>query len=124
MLGCIVASLGCSAGPAEGRVRQQPGEARRPAALAAVDTADEPLILIVGPARTALDSANALFKSKRYGHALASYRTAARLAPEEPAPLLGMLMAANMLKDERLADSVQAAIRSQSSRTRTPAPKG
>ena len=119
-MACVAATFGCSAGSAEGRARQ-PDQAR---SAAAADTADEPLILITGPARTALDSANALFKSRRYSHALASYRAAARLAPDEPAPLLGMLMTANMLKDERLADSIHAAIRTQSSRARTSVPKG
>jgi hypothetical protein len=79
----------------------------------ASDTVDEPLILISGPARAALDSANALYKAKRYSHALAAYRSAARMVPTEPAPLLGMLMTATMLEDERLADSIRTVIRAK-----------
>ena len=64
-----------------------------------------------GPARVALDSANALFKAKRYQNALEKYRLAARLAPDEKAPLIGILMVATAVDDKRLADSVEAVLR-------------
>jgi len=97
--------------------KDRPKAPDRPLVAALADTVDEPLILISGAARAALDSANALYKAKRYTHALAAYRSAARLAPTEPAPLLGMLMTATMIEDERLADSLRVALRAM-----TPAP--
>jgi hypothetical protein len=65
---------------------------------------------MAGPARVALDSANALFRAKRYTLALEKYRLSARLAPSEQAPLIGMLMVASKLDDKRLADSVNATL--------------
>jgi len=73
------------------------------------DTSHGPLMS--GPARVALDSANALFRAKRYAHALEKYRLSARLAPGEQAPLIGMLMVAAKLDDKRLTDSVDAVLR-------------
>jgi hypothetical protein len=75
------------------------------------DTNEGPLM--TGPARVALDSGNALFRAKRYQLALEKYRLAARLAPKEAAPLIGMAMVAAVLPDKRLADSVDAALRRQ-----------
>ena len=75
------------------------------------DTGAEQVALMTGPARVALDSANALFKAKRYQHALEKYRLAARLAPDEKAPLIGILMVATAVNDKRLADSVEAVLR-------------
>ena len=73
------------------------------------DTSQGPLMS--GPARAALDSANALFRAKRFALALEKYRLAARLAPKESAPLIGMAMVAAVLPDKRLADSVNAVLR-------------
>ena len=110
----LVALVACRAGGAAEHSPEQ-GKQR---VVAQEDTADKPLILVAGPARAALDSANALFKAKRYSHALALYREAARLAPKEPSPLLGMLMAATMLEDDKLADSIRVALRVDTSRAK------
>lgn len=60
---------------------------------------------ITGEAKTALDSGNTLFRAKAYDGALGQYRLSARLAPNELAPLLGILMVADATKDTRLGDS-------------------
>ena len=60
---------------------------------------------ITGDARIALDSGNLLFRAKTYDAALAQYERAARLAPAEAAPLLGIMMVADVKKDQRLADA-------------------
>lgn len=66
---------------------------------------------LVGEARTALDSGNILFRAKAYDRALVQYRRSAQLAPTEPAPLLGILMVADVTKNAKLADSTLARIR-------------
>jgi hypothetical protein len=67
---------------------------------------------ITGKARVALDSGNALYKAKSYPNALAQYRRAATLAPREEAPLVGMMMVANVTNNPKLADSVATRLRS------------
>jgi len=64
-----------------------------------------------GEAKTALDSANVLFRAKRYDRALAQYRRSAGLAPTELAPLLGILMVTDVTKNAKLADSTLSRIR-------------
>jgi hypothetical protein len=59
---------------------------------------------ITGDARIALDSGNILFRAKNYDAALAQYERAAGLAPAEAAPLLGIMMVADVKKDQGLAD--------------------
>lgn len=66
---------------------------------------------IGGEAKVALDSANVLFRAKAYDRALAQYRRSARLAPTELAPLLGILMVADVTKNTVLADSTMPRIR-------------
>ena len=66
---------------------------------------------IHGEAKVALDSGNILYTAKAYTLALAEYRRAATLAPDEEAPLFGMLMVANVTKDARLADSAKTLMR-------------
>ena len=66
---------------------------------------------IRGEAKVVLDSGNILYKAKAYALALAQYRRAAMLAPDEEAPLFGVLMVANVTKNPRLADSATARIR-------------
>lgn len=66
---------------------------------------------ISGEAKSALDSGNILFRAKVYDRALAQYRRSAGLAPEELAPLLGILMVTDVTKNPRLADSTLARIR-------------
>ena len=62
-------------------------------------------------AKTALDSGNILYRAKAYDRALAQYRRSAELAPTESAPLLGILMVADVTKNARLADSTLARMR-------------
>jgi hypothetical protein len=66
---------------------------------------------IGGEAKVALDSGNMLFRAKAYDRALAEYRRSARLAPSELAPLLGILMVADVTKNRTLADSTMPRIR-------------
>ena len=66
---------------------------------------------IRGEAKVALDSGNILYKAKAYPLALAQYRRAAVLAPDEEAPFFGVLMVANVTKNARLADSATTRIR-------------
>lgn len=66
---------------------------------------------IIGEAKLALDSGNMLFRAKAYDHALAQYRRSAVLAPHEIAPLLGILMVADVTKDSRLGDATLPLVR-------------
>jgi len=66
---------------------------------------------IGGEAKTALDSGNILFRAKAYDRALVQYRRSARLAPTELAPLLGILMVADVTKNAKLADSTLSRMR-------------
>jgi len=66
---------------------------------------------IGGEAKVALDSANVLFRAKAYDRALAQYRRSARLAPTELAPLLGILMVADVTKNVQLRESTLSRIR-------------
>lgn len=74
------------------------GQARAP-----YDAAMRPTI--TGEAKTALDSANSLFRARAYQDALVQYQRSAQLAPTELAPLLGILMVAEATSNTRLADS-------------------
>jgi hypothetical protein len=64
-----------------------------------------------GEAVTALDSGNILYRAKAYDRALLQYRRSAQLAPTESAPLLGILMVADVTKNAKLADSTLARMR-------------
>lgn len=66
---------------------------------------------LAGEAKLALDSANILFRAKAYDKALAQYSRSADLAPAELAPLLGILMVADVTKDTKLADATLPRIR-------------
>ena len=66
---------------------------------------------IGGEARVALDSANTLFRLKSYDAALSQYNRAAELAPTELAPLLGVMMVANITNNSKLADETRPRIR-------------
>jgi hypothetical protein len=66
---------------------------------------------IRGEAKVALDSGNVLFRQKSYDKALAQYRRSADLAPTELAPLLGIMMIADVTRDSRLADATLPRIR-------------
>lgn len=55
--------------------------------------------------RRVLDSANIMFRAKNYAAALAGYRRAAAVAPEDIAPWFGVYMVAAATKDKPLAES-------------------
>lgn len=74
--------------------------------------ADEAIPAITGEAKLALDSGNRLFRAKAYNGALAQYRRSAQLAPTELAPLLGIMMVADVTKDSKLAEATLPRIRS------------
>lgn len=66
---------------------------------------------ITGDAKRSLDSGNVLFRAKAYDGALKQYSRAAELAPSEVAPLLGIMMVADVKNDSKLADDTRARIR-------------
>jgi hypothetical protein len=66
---------------------------------------------LTGEARLALDSGNVLFRAKAYDQALAEYNRSADLAPTELAPLLGIMMVADVKNDTKLADATLPRIR-------------
>ena len=66
---------------------------------------------IGGEARVALDSANTLFRLRSYDAALSQYNRAAELAPTELAPLLGVMMVADVTNNAKLADETRPRIR-------------
>ena len=74
-------------------------------------TADEATPAITGAARLALDSGNMLFRAKAYDRALLQYRRSAQLAPDELAPLLGIMMVADVTKDSKLSEETMPRIR-------------
>lgn len=75
---------------------------------------------IAPAAAVALDSGNDLFRKKAYGPALAQYRAAAALAPENAAPLFGIYMVARATNDAKLADSALAGIRARARASAVP----
>lgn len=66
---------------------------------------------LTGEARIAIDSGNVLFRAKLYDKALAQYSRSAELAPNEVAPLLGILMVADITKDSKLANETLPRLR-------------
>lgn len=73
--------------------------------------ANEAVPAITGEAKLALDSGNRLFRAKAYDNALAQYRRSAGLAPTELAPLLGIMMVADVTKDSKLIEATLPRIR-------------
>jgi hypothetical protein len=65
-------------------------------------------------AKAALDSGNVLYRAKSYDAALVQYRRAAELSPTESAPLVGIMMVADVTKNTKLADSTLVRIRALS----------
>ena len=61
-----------------------------------------------GEAKTAIDSGNILFRAKAYDQALIQYQRSSQLAPMESAPLLGILMVADVTKNTKLAEATLA----------------
>jgi hypothetical protein len=74
-------------------------------------TAEEATPAITGAAKLALDSGNMLFRAKAYDRALLQYRRSAQLAPDELAPLLGIMMVADVTKDSKLSGETLPRIR-------------
>ena len=68
-------------------------------------------LTINGEAKLALDSANLSFRAKAYDRALVQYQRSAKLAPAEMAPLLGILMVADVTGDAKLAESTRVKMR-------------
>lgn len=66
---------------------------------------------LTGEAKIAIDSGNILFRLKAYDKALAQYSRSAELAPAEVAPLLGILMVADITKNSKLASETLPRIR-------------
>jgi hypothetical protein len=66
---------------------------------------------LTGQARVVLDSANLSFRAKAYDIALAQYRRSAELAPNEVAPLLGILMVADVTKNSALTNETLPRLR-------------
>jgi hypothetical protein len=62
-------------------------------------------------AKRALDSGNTLFRAKDYRAALAQYSRASDLAPAELAPLLGIMMVADVTNDAKLKGETLPRIR-------------
>ena len=98
-----------SEGPASGAVSGPLPPGHPP--IGASDQAGAPRTMITGAAKAALDSGNTLYKAKAYSAALAQYRRASTLAPTEEAPLVGMMMVANVTSNATLADSINARLR-------------
>lgn len=74
--------------------------------------ADHPAVDgLTGDAKLALDSGNALFRVKAYDQALSQYSRSAELAPKELAPLLGIMMVADVTNDAKLAGATLPRIR-------------
>lgn len=73
--------------------------------------ADQPGTVVTGEARLALDSGNILFRAKAYDQALVQYSRSADLAPTQVAPLLGIMMVADITKDSKLAAATLPRIR-------------
>jgi hypothetical protein len=75
-------------------------------------SADHPAVTgLTGDAKLALDSGNALFRAKAYDQALSQYSRSADLAPNELAPLLGIMMVADAKNDAKLAGATLPRIR-------------
>lgn len=74
-------------------------------------TADEAPPAITGAAKLALDSGNMLFRAKEYDRALSQYRRSAQLAPDELAPLLGIMMVADVTRNSKLSEETLPRIR-------------
>jgi hypothetical protein len=66
---------------------------------------------LTGEAKIAIDSGNMLFRLKAYDKALVQYSRSADLAPNEVAPLLGILMVADATKNSQLASETLPRIR-------------
>lgn len=81
------------------------------AASSAAAVPAEPGGQIQGEAKAALDRGNALFRKKAYKGALEQYRHSADLAPSQLAPLLGIMMVADVTKDSALAKATLPRIR-------------
>jgi hypothetical protein len=77
----------------------------------AAGTSESPPSGLTGEAKIAIDSGNMLFRLKAYDKALVQYSRSADLAPNEVAPLLGILMVADVTRNSKLATETLPRIR-------------
>jgi len=89
-----------------GEVQQAP--AAGPGAVS--DGGEARASLLPPEAQMHLDSGNAAYRAKDFRGALAHYREAARMEPDQPATWFGVGMAANALGDKAMADSAKAQV--------------
>lgn len=102
--------LALVAGAASACSRSQ-DEGKVPLAQAtSASTASSPHDALPPDARSAIDSGNAQYRGGRFKEALASYRSAAKAAPDNASPYFGIYMAAQKLGDQKLADSASSEI--------------
>jgi len=81
------------------------------AAIVSSGAPESPIPGLTGEAKMALDSGNVFFRAKAYDMALAEYIRSADLAPTEVAPLLGIMMVADVTKNSKLAEATLPRIR-------------
>ncbi|MDQ6829477.1 MAG: hypothetical protein M3081_11475 [Gemmatimonadota bacterium] len=99
-----IIALGC--GPTSDSAPRVPLGASSRGEVAATPAATTPSgPALSPPARMALDSGNAQFRTRRYDDALASYRLAVKEAPGHTAPEYGIYMVAKQQGNAALADS-------------------
>ena len=79
-------------------------------APAAADVSDGGPI-IVGAAKVALYSGNALYRAKSYRAALVQYERCATLEPRSPSPVFGIYMVASITNDTALARVTMARLK-------------
>ena len=84
---------------------------KTPLGARASGAAEEARPAITGAAKLALDSGNMFFRAKAYDRALVQYRRSAQLAPDELAPLLGIMMVADVTKNSELSEETLPRIR-------------
>ena len=102
----------CGSGTPEEK-RRPLGEARQAPAAgpgAVSDGGEAGASLLPPEAQVHLDSGNAAYRAKDFRAAMAHYRQAARVVPDQPAPWFGVGMAANALGDRAAADSANAQV--------------
>lgn len=74
-------------------------------------------------ARVALDSGNALYRTKQYAAALVQYRLTAKRAPGDPTAYYGIYMVAEATKNRLLADTASAALTARGAMAPMPHPQ-
>lgn len=100
------AASACSRSQDDGKIPL----AQATGASAGASTESSPRDALPPAARSAIDSGNAQYRGGRFKEALASYRSAAKAAPDNASPYFGIYMAAQKLGDQKLADSASKEI--------------